>query len=403
MRSRYLAFAAVALLALPASSRAQMIGSYDNFDCFNDTGQTAEGFEIDIQDVAATDLSREFPSNFSSTPWVIRYGLPTVTTYDFTIATPDAAHSYDAGHKGVLVTWAATKVGSTWTAAYGNQPFGAGTVAGNGTPYVPNPTLTNGDSCWYYGLGNAYPSSGCDHFGVSFNSGITPGTMTYHWKIPDITNSVLVNAALEASVPPSPVLTPTPVAPGKPPVVQAVARGPHDANQDPKQPQDAQPLWGPAYWVKTTTLYSAVDAQLDNLQKANVAKATGKKTIVWGILQRPPGVGPNAGKPEKEAAENDNIAGKNVQVTKQYEYYKFGGAYDSETHEALCDQYYATQAAALAGGATVQVSCQNAAGTDVPYQKAYWTIDPGPGTALYAPKGNLGAYIGAHINAYNVK
>lgn len=62
------------LAAFPAG--AQIIGSYDNFDCFNDTGQVAEGFEIDIEDVATADLIREFPSNFSTTPWVTRYGLP---------------------------------------------------------------------------------------------------------------------------------------------------------------------------------------------------------------------------------------------------------------------------------------------------------------------------------------
>src|SRR5262245_21635546 len=44
------------------TAHAQVIGSYDNFDCFNDTGQTAEGFEIDIQDVSPSDLTREFPS-----------------------------------------------------------------------------------------------------------------------------------------------------------------------------------------------------------------------------------------------------------------------------------------------------------------------------------------------------
>ena len=66
--------------------------------------------------------------------------------------------------------------------------------------------------------------------------------------------------------------------------------------------------------------------------------------------------------------------------------------------------FYATQADALAGGGnTVQVSCQNANGADMPYQKNYWTIDPGPMTAINAKKGNLGSYLGAHVNAYNVK
>jgi hypothetical protein len=101
---------------MTGAARAQVIGSYDNFDCFNDTGTEAEGLEIDIEDVGPGNLTREFPSNFSTTPWVIRYGLPTVTSYDFTTSTPDAEHSYDAGHKGVLVTWAATLRNGHWVA-----------------------------------------------------------------------------------------------------------------------------------------------------------------------------------------------------------------------------------------------------------------------------------------------
>lgn len=404
MRANYIVLAAAAAcLALPGSGKAQVIGSFDNFDVFNDTGTTAEGFEIDVEDVSRTQLTREFPSNFAATPWVIRYGRPTVTSYDFTKAAPDAAHAYDAGHKGVLITWAASLVKGKWVAAYGNQPFGAG-VAGNGTPYVANPTLTNGDSCWFYGLGAAYPRSGCDHFGISFAPGVAAGKMTYHWKIPDPTNKFLINAALEAAIPPSPQLAlAPPVAPNAPPVVVAVAHAPADANRDPYLPQAAEPQYGDAFWLRITTLYSPARAVLDNLQKAGVQKAVGTKTVIWKLLQRPPGVGAAAGAPEREAAENDGIGGKNVQVTKQYEYFKFSGVYDSETHQALCDQFYQTQALALSGGPLVQLSCQNANGDDFPYTKPYWTIDPGPGTAVLAPKGDLGSYLGAHINAYNAK
>ena len=50
----------------------------------------------------------------------------------------------------------------------------------------------------------------------------------------------------------------------------------------------------------------------------------------------------------------------------------------------------------------MQISCQNKAGNDAPYTRTYWTIDPGPGTAVQVKGGNLGTYLGAHINAYNV-
>jgi hypothetical protein len=394
---------ALALLNMGGLAHAQVIGSYDNFDVFNDTGKEAEGFEIDVEDVDPSQLTREFPSNFTQ-PWLIRYGLPNVTAYDWTAATPDSAHAYDAGHKGVLITWAATLRGGVWVAPQG-AAAGAPGVAGNGTPFNPTPTATMGESCWWWGLGAQYPQAGCEHFGISFAGGVSPGKITYHWKSPDATNTVLVNSTLEATIPATPILVVVPpAAPAAPPVVQAVARAPADFGGNPEAPQALEPQFGDAYWLQTTTLYGNARAVLEQLQVRNLRAVKGTKTVTWKLLQRPPGVGAKAGAVEREASEQDAFPNaKVVQVTKQYQYYKFSGAYDSETHEALCDQFYGSSKAALAAGATVQVSCQNAKGDDSPYKKTYYTIDPGPGTAVKVTGGNLGVYIGAHINAYNVK
>ncbi len=382
-----------------ATAAATIIGSYDNFDCFNDTGETAEGFEIDVEDVSPGDLIREFPSNFPSEIYLIRYGLPTVTSYDWTHGLPDADHTFDAGHKGVLITWAATYQGGKWIAAQGSY-----NNAGNGTPYNPNPTLTAGDSCWWWGLGAAYPSSGCEHFGVSFGGGVVPGRISYHWKVPSATPGVLANNATEAGIPPAPSLVVAPPKPNAPPVVIAVARAPVDVGGDPNQLQEQEPQFGDAYWLKTTTIYSSQDAVLKDLQVhvLNAAKVT--KVVTWKLLQKPPGVGANAGKAEREDAENDNFANNNVvQVTKQYQYFKYSGVYDSETHEVACDAFYGSQTAALNGGTTVQTDCQNPNGNDSPFVRTYWTIDPVSGAADKVTGGNLGTYLGAHVDAYNVK
>lgn len=61
---------------------------------------------------------------------------------------------------------------------------GTVTQIANGTPYVKNPTYTNGESCRTLGSGAKYPSSGCDHFGISLAAGKTPGKTTYHWLVP---------------------------------------------------------------------------------------------------------------------------------------------------------------------------------------------------------------------------
>jgi hypothetical protein len=57
---------------------------------------------------------------------VIRYRLPTVTTDDFTSAPPDPAHAYDAGYKGVLVTWAAQYMVASGRRITDRSFFGAG-------------------------------------------------------------------------------------------------------------------------------------------------------------------------------------------------------------------------------------------------------------------------------------
>jgi len=381
MRLGYLTMTgAVALMALSGNAAAQVIGSYDNFDCFNDTGQTAEGFEIDVQDITKPNLTREFPSNFSTTPWVIRYGLPTVTPYNWTVATPDAEHSYDAGHKGVLITWKAAWDGAKWVAPYGAQPFGAGQVAGDGTPYVAKPTYTNGDSCWYYGLGQAYPTSGCDHFGISFGAGVKVGQMRYHWKVPDpALAGHLINGPQEASIPPSPVLYYGVPVGAAGPVVNAVAEAP-EREPDPAINPNLQ--FGTAYWVKVTTLQGLKRVQLDKLQKANVQKAKEAKAVTWGLLQRPPKQ--VAGAPEKLDVENDALVGADVAVTKQYEYFKFTGAFKPDDHEALCNP---------------AVNCKQ------PTTTAYTVVVHGGrgGVTITVPNGDLGDYIGAHVNGDNAK
>lgn len=383
IRHQTIGMAAVAALLLHASAHAQVIGSYDNFDCFNDTGSEAEGFEIDIEDVSCDDntegsatcnLTRVFPSNFATTPWVIRYGLPTITHYDFTSAPADPAHAYDQGHKGVLVTYAATWNGTSWVAPQGSAgPYG---VAGNGTPYNAHPTLTQGDSCWWYGLGAAYPTSGCDHFGVSFASGVTPGKITYHWKTPDPANpGTLINAGLEASIPPSPTVS---YAGGANPVVQVA-----------QAPENEGPQWGPAYFVKTTTLYQPQAPVLADLQKVNVAKLAVKKHIAYAVLQKPP-VGVVG---EKDDVENDVVPKADVQETTQTEYWTYAGLLD-DTGQALCDD-------AFSSVANYQAGVPIASGDSCHLGGGYYAVNVNG--VLVRVKSNKGQYLGAHLNAAQIR
>ncbi len=333
---------------------AQVIGSYSNFDCFNDTGETAEGFEIDIEDVWPSDITRIFPDNFSPGQPYIRYGTPDKN--DLQLVT------FPNGHTGVRILYAASYVGGQWVAQWGSSAMpGTTTPLGNGTPYVRNPTYTTGDSCWTLGARTDYPSSGCDHFGFSLGPNVVPGKITYHWLIPDANQpGQLVPFGSEPSLPPSPILYQNPPAPGQPPQVHAEAHAP--------EPPENEPMWGDAVWVRTFTSFSEVPAELDKLQKNLVPMRSRRKQkvrITWSLLQQAP-----AGEAGEAAeVEDEDIPPGNVEVTKRYEYFAYNGAYDPENHEAMC------------GG---DDSCDR------------------PVFGLNG-KWERGKYLGAHMNAFNVE
>jgi hypothetical protein len=145
-------------------------------------------------------------------------------------------------------------------------------------------------------------------------------------------------------------------------------------------------------------------ADLNQLQIHLVKNLKQRKVVYWKLLQKPPGVGANAGAQEKDDNENENFPNANaVQVTTQFQYYKFKGIYDSETHEVVCDPYYATAADAASATSPVASDCTNAKGNTAPYTKTYYTIDPGTSAVAEAKGGNLGAYLGAHVAAFDAK
>ncbi len=139
--------------------------------------------------------------------------------------------------------------------------------------------------------------------------------------------------------------------------------------------------FGTAYWVKITTLFSPKRAQLDALQKKAVAQAKGAKPVKWALLQRPPRLDPAAA--ELEDVENDNIPAGNIDVTKQYEYFKYQGAYKAEDHSVICNP---------------ATKCKT------PTTTTYTITTKGKGgTTITVLNGDEGAYIGAHVNAYNIQ
>ena len=229
-------WAPVAALAAASS----VFGPLDNFDAVNDTGHDECGFEIEIEGVHSADIHRTFDAPY------VRYQTPTL------IDTPTGVIVH---HQGMWDPVTHTFLQKTPPAAPG---------------YVPA-----NDSCWTVGLGAAYESSGCEHFGVSQT---TQATATrYRW----------LDCHPDGTVTPGPDLgvpTPTwsvipPAAPGNPEVVRAEIEIPNPGG-DP---------YGPAYWVKIYKTEADHQIDLEELLLDDALIAGAATEIEWELLQAKPG------------------------------------------------------------------------------------------------------------------
>src|SRR5690349_921872 len=93
LKSLYLVMIFVVALSLtiaPRVATAAVIGFLGNFDVINDTGQTAYGFEIELEGLHSSDITdvfggpgRGFPTGrgFDPATSVERYGSPTIADY----------------------------------------------------------------------------------------------------------------------------------------------------------------------------------------------------------------------------------------------------------------------------------------------------------------------------------
>src|SRR3954463_11407087 len=175
--SAWSAALAVALLVAPAAARAQtttIIGSLANFDAVNDTEGEKHGFEIQLEGIQVNDITRVFGQNGSQC-W-IRYCIGSITPYT------DAA----TGKSGVYVRWMSNYDAATQTFVVPAKNPNAGSAT-SGTPsrvgMANPPRLVNGEQCWTMGLAATYPSSGCEHFGISTAFGKNPTKTTYRWLV----------------------------------------------------------------------------------------------------------------------------------------------------------------------------------------------------------------------------
>jgi uncharacterized protein (TIGR03437 family) len=283
------AFPAIAvLLAAPwGAARAQTLnGTLSNFDVFNDTGQVSRGFEIELDGLTSKDISYTFGGTY------IRYGNPAVTDFP----------------GGVLVRYA-----SAYDAA--QHSFATGTP-------IPPPgiiTTTLGHQCWTGGA-PGYPSSGCEHFGVGLTR--NPTSVVYRWLVEDSANpGTLKSAGTNVNI----------AAPAW--SVAAAAGGAAVVNADIDPPRAPAAQFGDAVWVKVYETESPNNVDLNHLLTDDpvVPQGSAQPEVEWELSQN------NPKKADHGSLQHGKPLGKGSQsVIRRFEFYKYTGAYDPESHEALC-------------------------------------------------------------------
>ncbi|MBM4067060.1 MAG: hypothetical protein FJ266_15735 [Planctomycetes bacterium] len=272
-------------------------GTLGNFDVINDTGGDCHGFEIELEGISPSDVVYTFGAPYQ------RYGDPVVV--------------YNSTNTGAIVRYTALydSSNSTWSAA---------------TPYTPSCNLVaSGHSCWTGGVSNPndYYSCGCDHFGVSLIK--SPTKTTYRWLIEGSTPGTLTPFGSDVALPaPSWNVIPPAVPAAQPQVFVAIVAPEPEGSDE----------FGEALWVKIfkTELEDGlreddlVHLVIDDADIDIVPDEPGEVEIEWTLLQQ-------STEDEGEQEFGGEVGEGNEAVSRRFEFYRYIGEYDPETHEALCD------------------------------------------------------------------
>lgn len=273
----------LALAGVAYGQTSTIQGVLSNFEIVNNTGSPAHGFEIDLAGAVPADLYYTVSN--------ARYGSPTIVPYT----------------GGVIIRYSSTYSGSAWSQT---------TVSSNQISFA-------WQDCYLGGVN--YATSGCDIFGqwLRVSTGVTP---TAYWMIEDpanpgqlvrsapVTIPTVYYAAIVAATPAVQITVPAPVPP----------------------PPPAQ--FSDAVWMKVykTSLPRSVSG--DELVLANTAVVPDTPAQIetnWTLLQKaPPGTQNRRGKSTHvvQAA----LAISDGAHVRRIEIYKYSGAYNSLTHEAVC-------------------------------------------------------------------
>lgn len=295
---RRLAMSTACLLLLAGSASlgsASSFGTLSNFDVVNDTGHECHGFEIELEDLRPSDVPYTFGGTYT------RYGTPEVL--DTTV---------DPAHPRVLVRYRHWD-GSQWAA----------------TPVAPAAITPSGHDCFSGGPIGNYPTSGCEHYGVSLS--VNPTRTTYRWLVA----ASPTNPASVFDVVPETVALPVPVWN----VAPAVGGGVDvRAEVEPLEEEHAA-QYGEPQWLKVYKVESAEDLQPEDLNRLLLGVAGGivpDETEIeteWKVIQSKPGNAEDVNE-DADVKEDPLDAGKHS-VVRRYEFYAYTGPRDPENGEAM--------------------------------------------------------------------
>jgi len=306
------AAAILGVLALPGAAQAQLanptiVGSLSNFDVENQTENEVEGFEIQLEGIEHRHITRVFGESLAGVCFT-RFCSPTI------IDIPG----------GVVIRWAGDwdPVTQQRTTRF-NVP---GMVVSPRTP-VATRAAVSGDECWSLGLGNAYPTSGCEHFGVSLLA--NPTKTTYRWLVADPSDpAVLLPHTAGPVAIPAPTAVVVPVDPAKPELGNVIQ---HEILA--LRSRTIQ-QYGEAQWVKVYKMDVGRKVDLEELMGGNpvVPMDAGHAETEWTLLQHNRNSKGNHG----ALVSKSGSGSSSHAVVRRYEFFHYTGPYDPDSHEAMC-------------------------------------------------------------------
>lgn len=267
-------------------------GSINNFDTVNDTGSPCHGFEIELDDIHSAEITYTYDWN--------HYGTPQITE-----------DSADPLHPKVYVRYRAVWTNTDWS-AYTAVP--GGPIAPTQGHQFTNPSLNFGG----------------EHFGVGYRT--PPSLVKYNWLVEGAGHTLVLGPSVSVS---TPAFTYNPPAGGVPAQVQAAIVPP---------PAPIVYEFGDATWVKEirTSSHTNSEVRLRDLVSPD-PEHPGRKDwrngepdeveVEWQILQIDTLAANGGANGELVAAAEPLNQGDEI-VTRRYEFYKYTGPFDPETHEA---------------------------------------------------------------------